>query len=170
MLKRVREQRPSYNNDKLITSSIAISSFKLFYYHSFAILYGLVGQCTDSVLVNSTWTKTHIAKLWKIDVNKCKNKLSLVFPPCNTMTLERIELSRPLIRSLVKAQHCAACQEMEKEEVGALLDRLRDKVIVLSIGQFRREKDHFLQLRYMNCTFLLSSYPNPAIAISQQTE
>lgn len=57
MLDKVREQRPSHNNDELIASNKSVSSVKLLYYQIFALIYSLVGRCTDIVMVNSTWTR-----------------------------------------------------------------------------------------------------------------
>ena len=116
MLQKVREQRPSYNNDARITSSIAISNVKLFYYQLFAKAYAFVGNYAQFVIVNSSWTESHISSLWNLE--KGSRFLMKMFPPCNTTHLQAIPLN----------------------------SNRREKVI-LSVGQFRPEKDHSLQLR-----------------------
>lgn len=146
MLNKVREQRPSYNNASAITSSVSVSRLKLAYYQLFARAYSFVGSCADSVMVNSSWTRAHIAELWgyndrekqlsaaatqtqkaptstRAKVAASANTLHLVYPPCNTTDLHKnLTLRRP--------------------ERTARGERL-----VVSIGQFRPEKDHFLQLQ-----------------------
>lgn len=136
MLQKVREQRPSYNNSGRIASSVAVSSAKLLYYQHFAALYSFVGSFADSVVVNSSWTLGHIAELWRLEPSlgqgdsakkpppPTKRRLVLIYPPCNTAALSELEMKH------------------SKADVGGALRR-----VVISIGQFRPEKDHFLQLR-----------------------
>eukprot|EP01038_Epipyxis_sp_PR26KG_P005155 gene5155-7175_t len=144
MLQKVREQRPSYNNDHRIASSVTMSNFKLIYYNFFAILYSYAGSSVDIVIVNSSWTLGHIAHLWKWSIdeqydmninslqqnknnkitdhpiyNHKKQRLSLIYPPCNTDELIKLPLER----------------------------KVKSKRYIISIGQFRPEKDHGLQLR-----------------------
>lgn len=84
MLSRVRDQRPSHNNSSWITSSVTVSQAKLLYYRAFARLYGIAGGCFASrVMVNSSWTRGHIAALWKPTPRP-----TVVFPPCDTSELE----------------------------------------------------------------------------------
>ncbi|CAN0465381.1 unnamed protein product, partial [Laminaria digitata] len=82
MLSRVRDQRPSHNNGSWISSSTGVSRAKLVYYHAFAFLYGVAGGFASNVMVNSSWTKRHIAALWK------RSSPAVVFPPCDTSELE----------------------------------------------------------------------------------
>lgn len=134
MLQKVREQRPSYNNTSLITSSVSVSQIKLLYYQLFAWAYGRVGRSADTVLVNSTWTRRHIQDLWgfpAVDNPAASRRLQRVFPPCNTSALQSIPLERPLVYT-----------ESTDMDLG-------NKIVMLSIGQFRPEKDHFLQLKIM---------------------
>ena len=142
MLQRVREQRPSHNNDRLISGSVSISAAKLLYYRMFASAYSFVGSFADLVMVNSSWTEGHICRLWRLNRDSkgmqpdnatdiaspsdtlsgsaCHGKaLVKLYPPCNTTHLQGIPL-------------------------GDISSRRR---VVLSVGQFRPEKDHLLQLR-----------------------
>ena len=80
------------------------------YYRLFAVLYGWMGRFVDVSMVNSTWTKDHIVKLWGRNLGT-----TVVYPPCNTAALASDNA-----------------------------DRTRT---VLSVAQFRPEKDHALQLR-----------------------
>lgn len=138
MLQRVRDQRPTHHSSTTISGNISISSVKLFYYKMFAHAYTFVGSFADTVMVNSSWTENHFSQLWKLDkvqntseacssdstqnlTSRGKHLLK-VFPPCNTQHLREIPL-------------------------GVELSRRR---IILSVGQFRPEKDHHLQLRCPN--------------------
>lgn len=110
MLARVQQRRSMYNNDESVSGSAWKSGIKLLYYRWFAALYGLVGSCTDVTMVNSTWTRNHIAQLWG------NNDVHIVYPPCDTCKLEKLDLDRP--------------REPE----------------IISIAQFRPEKDQKLQV------------------------
>lgn len=90
---------------------------KVIYYCVFALLYGLAGSCSDVIMVNSTWTLGHILALWR-----APNRTSVVYPPCDVQSF----LSAPL----------------EDEQ-----DVERKCHSVVSVGQFRPEKDHRLQIR-----------------------
>lgn len=130
MLQEVIERRPSYNNHTSISSNSSISKLKQFYYQIFTRLYSHVGSFASLVMVNSSWTESHISKLWNLSVISStdyhiKSSLYKVFPPCNTSHLDSI----PIVET----------------------SRRR---IILSIGQFRPEKDHLLQLRYLHVGYL----------------
>jgi len=91
---------------------------KLVYYVLFAICYGLVGSLASLVMVNSTWTYHHIRSLWRVAA--WLDKIHIVFPPCQVPEDD------------AKSQHQTTTTTREP--------------IILSIGQFRPEKDHALQL------------------------
>ena len=123
MLKAVVEKRPSYNNNTRIVSNTSISLLKQYYYKIFTYFYGFVGGFSNKVIVNSTWTQRHMKQLWHFKIDKKnvqtnKRQIYKIFPPCNTTILENIPI------------------EPSKRER-----------IIISVGQFRPEKDHMLQLR-----------------------
>ncbi|KAG5558013.1 hypothetical protein RHGRI_008049 [Rhododendron griersonianum] len=68
MLSRVRGRSSTYNNDALIARSW---------------MYGIVGSCAHLGLVNSSWTQSHIEKLWGI-----RERIKRVYPPCDTSGLQ----------------------------------------------------------------------------------
>ncbi|PKS10414.1 hypothetical protein jhhlp_002165 [Lomentospora prolificans] len=89
------------------------------YWQLFAKLYSRVGSTIDVVMTNSTWTQAHIKKLWGPyrPTGPKTNPITVVYPPVAVEELENaIEITR----------------ESEKK---------REKII-LSIAQFRPEKDH----------------------------
>ena len=113
MLSRVRERRSQYNNDDKISSSSIKSAIKLVYYKSFAVVYGLAISSANVVMVNSSWTRRHVAELWWK-----RGRPTVVYPPCDTKGLQLLPLDRRLKR-----------------------------VYIVSVAQFRPEKNHELQLR-----------------------
>lgn len=144
MLERVRSQRPSYNNNQAISGSVSVSSLKLLYYRAFSWCFCWAGQTAGWVMVNGSWTCGHISSMWRLresrpgsgfisdsnndnSSNNNSRRLVKVYPPCNTSHLQAIQLARP-----------------GEGSVPATANRSR---YVLSVGQFRPEKDHSLQLR-----------------------
>ena len=78
MLKVVEDQEQAFNNAAWISNSIVMTKLKLLYYVVFSLLYSLVGNRSDVVMVNSSWTHGHIQAIWN------PRRLSIVYPPCDT--------------------------------------------------------------------------------------
>lgn len=108
-----------FNNADYITNNPILSAIKAVYYCAFALLYGLAGSCSDVIMVNSTWTLGHILALWR-----APNRTSVVYPPCDVQAF----LDVPL--------------EEEEDK-----DGVRKCHSIVSVAQFRPEKDHRLQVR-----------------------
>ncbi|KAG9508512.1 GDP-Man:Man(3)GlcNAc(2)-PP-Dol alpha-1,2-mannosyltransferase, partial [Fragariocoptes setiger] len=102
----------SFNNRKIFAQSPTLKFCKLLYYRSFAWIYGYFGRLSHVVMVNSTWTKRHIEKLWVMPT-------SIVYPPCNVESFKSLPLDR---------------------------FNQRKTMNIISIAQFRPEKNHELQL------------------------
>lgn len=161
MLNKVRQQRPSFNNDSRISASVTVSSVKLLYYHIMSALFSWAGHSVDLAFVNSSWTEGHMRNMWHSSVSArreflrekkiapasasapaplgspCQQLLLKVYPPCNTSHLQ----SYPL--------HMAGDGDSDSSAAAAStadLVHMRRRM-VLSVGQFRPEKDHSLQLR-----------------------
>lgn len=117
MLSAVGSKKASFNNASFISNSRVLSTVKLLYYWMFAFLYSLAGSTSDTVMVNSTWTYKHIVSLWKK-----KENTSIVYPPCDTKAF----LELPI-------------------KLGSTDDNSIQSIV--SVGQFRPEKDHPLQIR-----------------------
>ncbi|KAG0590967.1 hypothetical protein KC19_1G139300 [Ceratodon purpureus] len=113
MLARVCSRASSYNNDTKISSSFWLSTAKVWYYRLLAQLYGWAGRCAHVGMVNSSWTYNHIIKLWR-----SPDRIFLVYPPCDTLTLEALPLDRPKLQL----------------------------PYIISVAGFRPEKAHTLQL------------------------
>ncbi|KAI6676192.1 hypothetical protein NL676_036988 [Syzygium grande] len=91
MLSRVRQQTSIYNNKASIAQSVWLSRCKIIYYTIFSWMYGFVGSCTHLAMVNSSWTRSHIEKLWRIP-----DRTKRVYPPCDTSGLQALPLERPV--------------------------------------------------------------------------
>lgn len=96
---------------------------KLVYYYLFSIAYGLCGSMADLVMVNSTWTYNHIHRLWRFRSRK-QQPIQIVYPPCR----------------------------VPSETSNAETNHKRTNTI-LSIGQFRPEKNHKLQIEALSVLF-----------------
>ncbi|VEU36275.1 unnamed protein product [Pseudo-nitzschia multistriata] len=107
------------------------SCTRLAYYYAFSLAYGLTGSLADLVLVNSTWTHDHIRSLWAFG----RAPIEIIYPPCRVPGTVGGEAEDP------RAQ-----EEPPR----------RDNTIV-SIGQFRPEKDHGLQIEALSV--LLEAHP-----------
>ena len=122
MLELVEQRKTSFNNRAVISKSLLLSRAKLLYYRLLATAYGAAGRASHSTMVNSSWTRAHIADIWgEVPLPH------VVFPPCNTANLQAIPLAG------------------------------RDQ-LVISLGQFRPEKNHVLQLQAM--AHLRHSHPD----------
>jgi alpha-1,2-mannosyltransferase len=108
MMGRVEKGTHTYNNDARVAKSRLLTTVKLWYYRSFAILYGFVGRFADVAVTNSSWTNNHVERIWS-------RKAPIVFPPVNVAVFSSFPLEN------------------------------REPIIV-SIGQFRPEKNHLMQV------------------------
>ncbi|CAK7336675.1 unnamed protein product [Dovyalis caffra] len=90
MISRVRDRSSMYNNDASIARSGWLSRCKIVYYTFFSWMYGFAGSCAHLAMVNSSWTQSHIEKLWRIP-----NHIKRVYPPCDTSGLQVLPLERP---------------------------------------------------------------------------
>ncbi|TYH89956.1 hypothetical protein ES332_A13G017500v1 [Gossypium tomentosum] len=89
MVSRVRQRSSMYNNDAVIAKSTWLSRCKIIYYTVFSMMYGMVGSCAHLVMVNSSWTQSHVEKLWGIP-----KRIKRVYPPCDTSGLQALPLER----------------------------------------------------------------------------
>lgn len=89
MISRVRDRSSMYNNDASIARSGWLSWCKIIYYTLFSWMYGFVGSCAHLAMVNSSWTQSHIEKLWRIP-----SRIKRVYPPCDTSGLQVLPLER----------------------------------------------------------------------------
>ncbi|XVE99795.1 hypothetical protein REPUB_Repub03eG0231700 [Reevesia pubescens] len=97
MISRVHQRSYMYNNDALIAKSLLVSSgsehvaipVQNYLLYSFSLDVWNGGSCAHLVMVNSSWTQSHIEKLWKIP-----KRIKRVYPPCDTSGLQALSLER----------------------------------------------------------------------------
>lgn len=116
MLRRVQCRVYAHNNKSYVVKNPFLTWAKLMYYKSFSKLYGWVGNCSQTIMVNSSWTENHILDIWDAPF-----KTHRVYPPC-------------------EVNHLKVLQHIGTED---------DKIVIMSVSQFRPEKDHPLQLQAM---------------------
>ncbi|KAJ7717579.1 mannosyltransferase [Mycena metata] len=105
---------------------------KLVYYHAFMLLYALALRRASVIMVNSSWTKKHVDAV-------------LAYPP---------QFGRwGVVRTRIVYPSC------DTREMARLPLEGRERV-VLSIAQFRPEKDHAAQVRALHA--LLEEHPEYA--------
>lgn len=176
MLDRVRTRRAGHTNASLVAQSRVLSALKLAYYRLFATAYTASLCCADVIWVNSSWTKAHLESLVhhdhdgdgetdalprragpeevrtnkKTTSRRRKEKgIRLLYPPCDTTHLT----SFPLATSgrVSPAQSAQA------------------QVTILSLAQFRPEKEHPTQLRAFAKLLSLLPPPSPSPSRSMPT-
>jgi len=129
------------NNNASIKKRIK-TIIKLIYYYLFSLMYGLCGSLADLVLVNSTWTYNHINSLWRFGgcgifpIQTRQQPICIVYPPCR-------------VPSTVD-------DDNNNKQLGPGLGPPRENTII-SIGQFRPEKNHKLQIQAL--FMLLKNHP-----------
>lgn len=131
MLRRVSSRTAQYNNCHSVARSPFLTGGKIIYYKFFAWVYGIMGRCAEIVMVNSSWTEEHINSIWNIPL-----KTHCVYPPCDTEELKKIPINDD-------EDFVASLQSDDKG------DKEKKLIKIVSVGQFRPEKDHPLQLRAM---------------------
>ncbi|ETO23037.1 glycosyl transferase [Reticulomyxa filosa] len=133
MISRVSHGTQMYNNQTIYTRYKPLKLLKLWYYDIFAMLYGLCGFCfVDCVMVNSSWTKDHIVQLWGNCVARLLAFLHLPKTLWRSQRQQQVELVYP------------PCDVSELSSDNS--DSAQRKPWVLSVGQFRPEKNHLLQI------------------------
>ncbi|CAM0949314.1 unnamed protein product [Alopecurus aequalis] len=137
MVQRVKQRNSMYNNNSRISGSIWLSRCKILYYTIFSWLYGLVGSCAHLVMVNSSWTRSHIVNTWKVP-----ERTKRVYPPCDTSALQMLPLERSITPPILIS---VAQFRPEKLEAFALaLQRLDSDILkpkLQFVGSCRNKED-----------------------------
>ncbi|XP_049941713.1 GDP-Man:Man(3)GlcNAc(2)-PP-Dol alpha-1,2-mannosyltransferase [Schistocerca serialis cubense] len=137
MLRRVSTRTVAYNNRRIVARSPFLTAGKLLYYKLFAWVYGAAGRSAEIVMVNSSWTEEHINELWQ-----CPLRTHRVYPPCDVEDLKNIPIDNDrdagIPSSLDGSGDTVSISGADKKVVK-----------IVSVAQYRPEKDHPLQLRSM---------------------
>ncbi|WFD29727.1 GDP-Man:Man3GlcNAc2-PP-dolichol alpha-1,2-mannosyltransferase [Malassezia sp. CBS 17886] len=132
MLARVRRREAGHTNAAWVAASWPLSAAKLVYYWLFAAAYGAALRNADAIAVNGTWTRNHIAQLLPRRVPRPwamppLPPVNVVYPPCDTRRLAELALESRAPR------------------------------LMLSLAQFRPEKEHATQLHIVRA--MLTRFP-----------
>lgn len=141
MLRRVQQRRPGHTNSSWIARSAPVSAVKFVYYHIFAAIYGSALRHADVLVCNGNWTCSHVQQLiqyraWRPWNTPTLPRVHVVYPPCHTAPFISLSLEG------------------------------REPRTIISIAQFRPEKEHEMQLRIVHG--LLQKYPELKIGSSAQ--
>ncbi|PKI83147.1 GDP-Man:Man3GlcNAc2-PP-dolichol alpha-1,2-mannosyltransferase [Malassezia vespertilionis] len=124
MQRRVRSRSSGLTNSSRIADSILLSGIKSVYYLILSTFYGRALRAADCIAVNGTWTHNHVQELMRHTVPRPWTPyvppVHIVYPPCDTEQLARLPLDSRQLCSIV------------------------------SLAQFRPEKDHEMQLRVVH--------------------
>eukprot|EP01061_Rhynchopus_euleeides_P009225 TRINITY_DN18358_c0_g1_i1.p1 TRINITY_DN18358_c0_g1~~TRINITY_DN18358_c0_g1_i1.p1 ORF type:complete len:537 (+),score=169.78 TRINITY_DN18358_c0_g1_i1:96-1613(+) len=131
MLGAVMSGRAAHNNTSAIASSGVLTHLKVVYYKAFSVMYGWAGRHCDATMVNSTWTRGHIHEIWQVPTPDGRSTLHKVYPPCDCTQMRAMGRAGAFAGSL---------EDLSSGGGGA-------SVSLISVAQFRPEKDHPLQLR-----------------------
>lgn len=120
MLARVKNRQASHTNSISVSRSAFKSQAKLVYYNIFAALYSWALKRSNVLVGNGTWTQSHLNKLLlgKASSQGPSNRryVQIVYPPCDTASTSTFSLTG------------------------------RDQYSIVSLAQFRPEKEHSTQL------------------------
>ncbi|KAJ3485386.1 hypothetical protein NLI96_g5000 [Meripilus lineatus] len=152
MLERVKSRKTWHTNSDTVSSSSILSRAKLFYYRVFMYYYSLSLRQASFLMVNSSWTKGHVDTILQHS-DSLLDFLHLLPPFPLLRFLLRRKSHKPPSSARIVYPPCDT-REMTKFPLGH-----RERII-LSIAQFRPEKDHPMQLRSFQR--FLQKYPECA--------
>lgn len=134
MLSRVAKRRVGHTNSHAVAGSAFLSHIKVYYYRLYSIAYGWALRHADALAVNGNWTRAHIEQIMRYRVFGGERSVSeipplhVVYPPCDTEPFAAFFLTR------------------------------RPASNIVSLAQFRPEKEHSTQLKIIKA--LLDAHPN----------
>ncbi|KAM0748153.1 UDP-Glycosyltransferase/glycogen phosphorylase [Meredithblackwellia eburnea MCA 4105] len=155
MLRRVRNREAGHTNTNAVAKSALLSSFKLYYYIIFAKVYSFCLRRADVLMVNSTWTRQHIDTLlgYTAEVDPCPLQMPSSSPSSERLKKRAAKPSSTSDKSQVVPTPCPTHKRprtvyppCDTASLAALPLEGRENMI-LSLAQFRPEKEHHVQLR-----------------------
>ncbi|EKM49810.1 glycosyltransferase family 4 protein [Phanerochaete carnosa HHB-10118-sp] len=138
MLARVKSRKAGHTNSDAISSSSLLSQGKLLYYRIFMYYYAQSLRRASFLMANSSWTKGHVDSILQHS-DTLLDSVHLISP----FALLRLYLQpshQPPREAMIVYPPC------DTREMATFALEAREPV-VLSIAQFRPEKDHKAQLR-----------------------
>ncbi|KAH7928759.1 glycosyltransferase family 4 protein [Leucogyrophana mollusca] len=150
MLARVQSRQQGVTNSSAISSSVVLSQGKLWYYRLFMYYYALSLRRASFIMVNSSWTKNHIDAI----LQHSDTLLDLLHQIPPFVAIRLITAGSPSPKSARVVHPSCDTREMSRF---ALEGRER---VILSVAQFRPEKDHAAQLHAFS--HLVKAHPEYA--------
>jgi alpha-1,2-mannosyltransferase len=121
MLVRVKNRQAGHTNNSSVSSSVIKSQAKIIYYNVIAALYSWALKRSDVLVGNGSWTQNHLNKLVlgkaSSQGSSDRRYVQIVYPPCDTGSMSTFPLTG------------------------------RDTFSIVSLAQFRPEKEHSTQLK-----------------------
>ncbi|KIP05207.1 glycosyltransferase family 4 protein, partial [Phlebiopsis gigantea 11061_1 CR5-6] len=147
MLERVKSRKAGVTNSDTISSSSVLSQGKLLYYRIFMYYYAFSLRRASFLMANSSWTKNHVDAI----LQHHDTLLDFVhfFSPLTLLRLLQPGHVAPQTAKIVYPP----CDTREM----AAFPLERREPVILSVAQFRPEKDHAAQLRAFHA--FLDKYP-----------
>ncbi|KAI0299360.1 mannosyltransferase [Multifurca ochricompacta] len=164
MLARVEARRATYANSNVISSSTILSRGKLLYYRLFMYHYALALRRSSFLMVNSSWTKNHIDAI----LAHSDPFLDFVHLPLTVIGTLALSLIRALtfsfpVHTQAPPKRAAIVYPPCDTHALSRLSLDRAPSLLLSLAQFRPEKDHGAQIRMMAA--LLKQHPEHRQAV-----
>ncbi|GAA5931002.1 hypothetical protein JCM1841_005453 [Sporobolomyces salmonicolor] len=178
MLRRVELRQAGHTNPSHVARSWVLSTLKLWYYRLFALLYSSCLAQADVIMVNSTWTKRHIDRLLlgesaaseeendqasshldgvassSAAMSASRLRQRRLSPPSSSPSLSRPS-SRPRPRPCTRTHLLYPPCSTASFSSFPLSETSRSPRTILSLAQFRPEKEHPLQLHSLAKLFSL---------------
>ncbi|KAA1472174.1 mannosyltransferase [Dentipellis sp. KUC8613] len=153
MLARVQSRKTTHTNSDAIASSPILSRGKLLYYRIFMYHYAQALRHASFIMVNSSWTKNHVDSILAYSdplLDALHLPLEIIILPLRlifkyilpTVSTNKIPRATPK-EALIVYPSC------DTREMSKLPLEGRERMII-SICQFRPEKDHPAQLRALS--------------------
>ncbi|KII91044.1 glycosyltransferase family 4 protein [Plicaturopsis crispa FD-325 SS-3] len=147
MLARVRSRSASHTNADVVRRSSLLSNGKLLYYRAFMYVYAHCLRTSSFLMANGSWTKNHVDSI----IVHSDPLFDLLFAPL-AFTLGFFFGRRGAVVREVQI----VFPPCDTREMATFKLEGRERV-VLSIAQFRPEKDHIMQVRAFAA--LLEAHP-----------
>ncbi|ESK97445.1 asparagine-linked glycosylation alpha-mannosyltransferase-like protein [Moniliophthora roreri MCA 2997] len=145
MLERVKSRKRWHTNSNAISSSSILSAAKLFYYRLFMYYYSLSLRSAVFVMANSTWTKNHVDSILQHS-DPLLDFFHLISPPFLVLRYLASQNKKPVSSARIVYPPC------DTREMATIPLEGRERVII-SVAQFRPEKDHPAQLHALHELF-----------------
>ncbi|GAA5874450.1 hypothetical protein JCM1840_000784 [Sporobolomyces johnsonii] len=179
MLRRVELRQAGHTNPSHVARSWVLSTLKLWYYRLFALLYSTCLAQADVIMVNSTWTKRHVDSLLlgesaasgDEEENQAPSQLDGTSSSSTATPAARLRQRRLTPPSSSPSLSCPSSRPSPRPRTRThllyppcstasfssfpLSPPSRSPRTILSLAQFRPEKEHPLQLRSLAKLFSL---------------